>query len=167
MTTAAAAWEIETSSTPAARRLVRVDRRALRHLIAAALRAEAAPPIVLSVTLVDDAEITEINRTYLGKDGHTDVISFEIAAPGTTHASETGAGAPHVGDIYVSVERARAQAAARRRPWEAEVRLLVVHGVLHSLGHDDEEPGARRVMRQREKVCLAAASDVALLFTVE
>ncbi len=82
-------------------------------------------------------------------------------------ASESGAGAPHVGDIYVSLERARAQAAARRRPWEAEVRLLVVHGVLHSLGHDDEEPAARRLMRRREKVCLAEAIDVPPLFAVD
>lgn len=153
-------WEIETSSTRAAAKLATVDKRALRRLIVATLRAEDAPPIVLSVTLVDDAEITDINRAYLGKNRHTDVISFEMAAPGHLHASEAGAAAPHVGDIYVSLERARAQAAARSRPWEDELRLLVVHGVLHSLGHDDEEPVARRLMRRREKVCLAAAADV-------
>ncbi len=152
-------WEIETSVTPAARRLARVDKRALRALIATALTAEDAPPMVLSLTMVDDAEITAVNRAYLGKDRHTDVISFEIAAPGAAH-SHDAADAPHVGDIYVSLERARAQAAARHRPWDDELRLLVVHGVLHSLGHDDEEPAARRLMRRREKVCLAAAHAV-------
>ena len=77
---------------------------------------------------------------YLGIDGPTDVLSF----PASEMDPETGV--HYIGDILISIPRAQAQADAAGHPLEAEVQLLVVHGVLHLLGHDHaqaEEKAAR------------------------
>jgi probable rRNA maturation factor len=88
----------------------------------------------LSIILADDARLHELNLNYLGVDAPTDVLSFP--------ASETDpeSGARYIGDILISIPRAQSQAEAASHPLESEVQLLVVHGVLHLLGHDHAEP---------------------------
>jgi len=100
----------------------------------AALEHEAKPlDSELSIILTDDARLHELNLNYLGVDAPTDVLSFS--------ASETDpeTGARYIGDILISVPRAQNQADAAGHPLEAEVQLLVVHGVLHLMGHDHAE----------------------------
>ena len=87
----------------------------------------------LSIILTDDARLHELNLNYLGVDAPTDVLSF----PSSETDPETGA--RYIGDILISVPRAQIQAAAAGHPLEAEVQLLVVHGVLHLIGHDHAE----------------------------
>lgn len=84
----------------------------------------------LTIVLADDARLQELNREYLGIDAPTDVLSF----PASETDPETGA--RYIGDILISIPRAQAQAEAAGHPLESEVQLLVVHGVLHLLGHD-------------------------------
>lgn len=84
----------------------------------------------LSIILTDDARLHELNLSYLEVDAPTDVLSF----PASETDPETGA--RYIGDILISVPRARAQAEAAGHAPEAEVQLLVVHGILHLLGHD-------------------------------
>ena len=84
----------------------------------------------LTIVLTDDARLHELNRDYLGVDAPTDVLSF----PASETDPETGA--RYIGDILISVPRAQAQADTGAYPLESEVQLLVVHGVLHLLGHD-------------------------------
>ena len=84
----------------------------------------------LSIILTDDARLHELNLNYLGVDAPTDVLSF----PASETDPETGAS--YIGDILISIPRAQTQADAAGHPLEAEVQLLVVHGVLHLLGHD-------------------------------
>ncbi|HAC07989.1 MAG TPA: rRNA maturation RNase YbeY [Gemmatimonadetes bacterium] len=79
----------------------------------------------LSVTLVDDAEITRLNREYRGKDRPTDVISFSLGSPDQP-----------LGDVYVGAEQARRQAEALAVPLSEELVRLAIHGTLHVLGHD-------------------------------
>jgi probable rRNA maturation factor len=88
----------------------------------------------LSIVLTDNEHLQELNLNYLGIDAPTDVLSFP--------ASETDpeSGARYIGDILISVPRARSQAEAAGHPLKSEVQLLVVHGVLHLLGHDHAEP---------------------------
>ena len=88
----------------------------------------------LSIVLTDDARLQELNRDYLGIDAPTDVLSF----PASETDPETGA--RYIGDILISVPRAQSQADAAGHALESEVQLLVVHGVLHLLGHDHGEP---------------------------
>lgn len=84
----------------------------------------------LSIILTDDARLHELNLNYLKVDAPTDVLSF----PASETDPETGA--RYIGDILISIPRAQSQARAAGHPLEAEVQLLVVHGVLHLLGHD-------------------------------
>src|SRR6266496_3280543 len=84
----------------------------------------------VSIILTDNAHLHELNLNYLGVDAPTDVLSF----PASETDPETGA--RYLGDILISMPRAQVQADAAGHPVEAEVQLLVVHGVLHLLGHD-------------------------------
>src|SRR5215212_4591830 len=88
----------------------------------------------LSIILTDDARLHELNLNYLGVDAPTDVLSF----PASETDPETGA--RYIGDILISMPRAQAQAEVAGHPLEAELQLLVVHGILHLLGHDHAQP---------------------------
>ena len=88
----------------------------------------------LSIVLTDEARLQQLNRDYLGIDAPTDVLSF----PASETDPETGT--RYIGDILISMPRAQAQAEAAGHPLEWEVQLLVVHGILHLLGHDHAEP---------------------------
>lgn len=106
-----------------------VDVRRLRPWLAALL-AELAPQArSFGVRFVGDVSMRALNRDFRGKDSTTDVLSF----PG----GETPDGW-YLGDVVVSVPAARRQAAERAHPVGREVRLLLLHGVLHCLGHDHE-----------------------------
>lgn len=98
----------------------------------------------LSIVLTDDARLQELNRDYLGIDAPTDVLSFP--------ASETDpqTGARYIGDILISVPRAQSQADAAGHALESELQLLVVHGVLHLLGHDHADPKEKKRMWQAQ-----------------
>jgi probable rRNA maturation factor len=84
----------------------------------------------LTVVLTDDAQLHQLNRDYLGVDAPTDVLSF----PSSEIDPESGTS--YLGDVLISMARAQAQAQSAGHLLEAEVQLLVVHGVLHLLGHD-------------------------------
>jgi len=88
----------------------------------------------LSIILTNDARLHELNLNYLGVDAPTDVLSF----PASETDPETGT--RYIGDILISIPRAQTQADVAGHPLEAEVQLLVVHGILHLLGHDHAEP---------------------------
>ncbi len=87
----------------------------------------------LTVVLADDEQLQDLNREFRDIDAPTDVLSF----PSSESDPETGR--RYLGDILISVQRAEEQAAAGGHPLEAEIQLLVVHGVLHLLGHDHAE----------------------------
>ena len=107
----------------------------------AALTHQGQPADVdLSIVLTDDARLHQLNREYLGIDAPTDVLSF----PASESDPETGA--TYLGDILISIPRAREQASAAGHQMESEVQLLVVHGVLHLLGHDHAEAKGKRKM---------------------
>jgi probable rRNA maturation factor len=94
----------------------------------------------LTVVLTDDAQLQQLNRDYLGVDAPTDVLAF----PASEVDPETGAA--YLGDVLISVPRAQAQARTAGHPLEAEVQLLVVHGVLHLLGYDHAQAQERARM---------------------
>jgi len=103
------------------------------------LKFDSADPDI-TIVLTDDRQLHELNRDFLGIDSPTDVLSF----PSDESDPETGA--DYLGDILISIPRAREQAQAAGHPLEAEVQLLVVHGVLHLLGHDHAEAEEKALM---------------------
>ncbi len=115
-----------------------------------ALRQQAAPePADLTIVLTDDAQLQQLNRDYLDVDAPTDVLSF----PSDQIDPETGS--RYLGDILLSLPRAQAQARAAGHPVEAEAQLLVVHGVLHLLGHDHALPEEKSRMWQAQSEIMA------------
>ncbi len=134
------------------------DLRRLARLARMVLAAEGAPPGEVGVVLTDDAGIQELNRQYLGHDYPTDVLSFgeQEAAAGQPQFVLPGEGASYLGDVAISLERAREQAAAYGHGWTREVELLLIHGLLHLLGYDDGEESARRRMAARQESLLAS-----------
>jgi probable rRNA maturation factor len=98
-----------------------------------ALLQQSAPDVDLTLVLTSDAQVQALDRDFLGKDAPTDVLSF----PACETDPETGR--RYLGDIIISVPRAEAQSIAAGHPLESELSLLVVHGVLHLLGHNHTE----------------------------
>ena len=97
---------------------------------AALIHQKESPDVDLSIVLTDDAKLHQLNKDYLGVDAPTDVLSF----PASESDPETGV--HYIGDILISIPYAAKSAEKAGHPLESEVQLLVVHGVLHLLGHD-------------------------------
>ena len=95
------------------------------------------------VVVTGDAELRRLNREFRGKDAVTDVLSFP-AAPGPARAS-----AAELGDIAISGVRAREQAREYGHTTEEEIRVLMLHGVLHLMGMDHEVDGGRMARAER------------------
>lgn len=108
----------------------------------------------VSVTLVSDSEIHELNLQYRGKDRPTDVLSFPLGEDGVYDINnETGA--ILLGDIVISMETATRQAEEYGHTLEREVGFLTVHSMLHLLGYDHEtSPLDAANMHEREEAIL-------------
>ena len=83
----------------------------------------------VTIVLTDDAHLQNLNREFRDIDSPTDVLSFDLTDP-VHPESDT------LGEIYISLERARSQASEAERPLPEEVTHLAIHGVLHLLGFD-------------------------------
>lgn len=117
----------------------------VKRAIAKTLEMEDAAGREVSLLLTDDREIHQLNRDYRGVDKPTDVLAFALDEAGPVPVEIS------LGDVVISVERARAQAGSRRVTLDAELELLAVHGTLHLLGYDHAEPEEARVMRARTR----------------
>jgi probable rRNA maturation factor len=111
------------------------------------------PAATASIVLTDDAAIRTLNRDYREVDAATDVLSFPLADPDVLRDPVT---AVFLGEIYISLETARAQARVAKRPFEYEVAHLTIHGLLHLLGMDHHTSSARRKMTAAEKRLMKA-----------
>jgi len=104
----------------------------------------------LSLALVGNREIRQLNAAYRKKDEPTDVLSF----PAGDHLA---GGAKILGDVVISVDQADKQAAKAKRSREDELEILLIHGILHLLGYDHERSAKEaRIMREMEKKILRA-----------
>lgn len=136
----------------------------LERVITAALAAEGVEvPCEVDVLITDDAGIRQINLEQRRIDRPTDVLSFPMFEylPGEPPADDSDAdpatGLTPLGDMVISLERARAQAAEYGHPVERELAYLAVHSVLHLLGYDHVDEGAQKAqMRAREEAILSA-----------
>lgn len=174
-------WLIDITMRPGVPRLVPLI--GLARAIGSALEAARAPrPASIGLILTNDAELSGLNATHMGKQGPTDVLSFPLLQPDAfplhlavppAPRGRSGGGVAfalppgrrlHLGDIVVSVERAKEQAAAGRGGqtgdvhWSSadELLLLVTHGTLHVCGWDHAEPAHETAMRALEQRLLGA-----------
>jgi len=123
----------------------------VRALAGFVLERERVRSAMLSIAFVSRKTMAAMNRRHLGRRGGTDVITFALDRP--TPSS------PIVGDIYVAPEIVREQAKRWCRPVREELARVVVHGVLHAIGHDHPDDDGREasVMWKRQERWLAAA----------
>jgi probable rRNA maturation factor len=114
----------------------------------------------LSVALTDDREIHELNRSFRRRDKPTDVLAFSMregVGPPPTPAGEK-ASCELLGDVVISVDTARRQAAERGRSIDDEVCVLLAHGLLHLLGYDHRTRRQELSMDEKtSQLCRAAA----------
>lgn len=111
----------------------------------------------LSLSFVDNETIRKINAQYRNKDQVTDVISFALEEKVEGEAEIVGVTIPRMlGDIIVSVPKAREQAEAYGHSFERELGFLVVHGLLHLLGYDHQTPAEEKEMFSLQEEILTA-----------
>jgi len=127
---------------------VRVFPNRLRRTAEAALHALGRGDRELHVSVVGDREIRRLNARYLRRSATTDVLAFDLDAPGPTRL---------LGEVIVCADTARRQAKRVGVSVALELDLLVVHGVLHLTGWDDHEPEEARHMHERARQILARA----------
>lgn len=144
---------------------LKIDQRQLGAHLRKAMAALGRPRAELSVSLVDDAEIRQLNREFRGVDAVTDVLSFAM------EEGEQMPGMPVelLGDIVVSLDTAARQAAALASEQQRsdyglrhEVWFLATHGLLHLLGHDHHEPAQAEAMEALERQLMAGVTQANL-----
>ena len=110
----------------------------------------------LSVAVVTVDEMANLNERYRGIKGPTDVLSFGCDDPCVVSGDEPIT----LGDVIIAPEVALAQSAEYGTTVEAELDLLLVHGILHLLGYEHESDEQAEVMQARERILLAAWADL-------
>lgn len=128
------------------------------------------PADALTICLVTNAEIATWNRVYRGKNRPTDVLSFATDEPRSKQrirklpgkrapfASRAASSSKYLGDIAIAPAVARQNARRLGREFDCEMRILVLHGILHLMGYDhetDQGQMERREMRLRRQLGLA------------
>ena len=112
------------------------------------------PEAELSLSFIGDAGIRSLNRTYRDMDQSTDVLAFPLAHTRKLKTGLSHPPPPILGDVVISVPTARRQARSQRHTTRREITALMVHGILHLLGHDHERSREARRMRHKEKTLL-------------
>lgn len=139
-----------------------VDPDRWRRLAVGVLRDEGITASAeMNVLFVDETVIGDLNQRFMGEVGPTDVLAFPIDTEdddpiGSALAGPEGAGPPRLlGDVVICPAVAARNAAERGVGVDDETALLLVHGILHLLGHDHREPEETERMRHRERQLLA------------
>ena len=129
-------------------RKVPVSLPRVRATAEAALDALGRADREVHVSVVGDRAIRRLNARFLHRRQSTDVLAFELGAPGPS---------PLLGEVIICADTARRQAKRVGVPVALEIDLLVVHGLLHLMGWDDHDPRAARLMHEREREILSRA----------
>lgn len=136
---------------------------AMRRLAEVVLRGEHLPDqTAVSLNFVSDDVMASLNEAHMGKPGPTDVLSFPIETLTPGRAPDATPDGPPllIGDVVICPQQVRRQAVAAEVPFQDEMALMVVHGMLHLLGYDHETDDEAEVMEGRERELLALAGRV-------
>lgn len=126
-----------------------VDSEMVLRAVRSTLRAERCPRCDLSIALVDDDRMAKLHERYLNINAPTDVLTFDLADANAGDSNGID------GEIVVSIDTARREAAARGLTPTTELLLYVIHGVLHLLGYDDIDDEQSAIMHAREDALLS------------
>nr|WP_318835930.1 rRNA maturation RNase YbeY [Desulfuromonas versatilis] len=128
----------------------------LRRVARRILSASGCPDAELSVVVVDDEQIRDLNRDYLQRDKPTNVISFAMQ-----EGDGAGLNPEILGDVVISADTAARDAAEAGVSFESELYFLLLHGILHLLGYDHERGTEEqaRIMEEREREIFAMLAE--------
>lgn len=136
-----------------------LDQQWLERVVAQSLAVQNFDSEVeLSLVVTGEETVRKLNQQYRGVDEPTDVLSFALAErkPGDDTPFITPPdGVLHLGEVVISYPQAVRQAEENRHSVEQELALLVIHGVLHLLGYEHDEPAREREMRALEEKVLS------------
>ncbi|MCJ7576622.1 MAG: rRNA maturation RNase YbeY [Dehalococcoidia bacterium] len=134
-----------------------VDGGWVKKIVRQVLKAEGmAPPYEVSLVFTDPETVQRLNRDYRGVDEPTDVLAFYMLPQRGADSSFAlpPDGVTRLGEVIISYPQAVAQAREQGHSPERELALLVIHGILHLLGYDHEEPEEKSKMSERERELL-------------
>ena len=137
---------------------IRISSAKMEMTAQAILNALAFPDGELSILLVDDPRIEQLNRKYLNREGPTNVIAFPMR-----EGSFGDLNPQLLGDVVISTDTAASEAAVANIPTETRITELLIHGILHLFGynHENDEQEARR-MEQKSSELIAVVSGLNL-----
>jgi probable rRNA maturation factor len=128
-----------------------------KKIVRQILKAEdVAPPYEVSLVFTDSETVQQLNRDYRGVDETTDVLAFYMLSQNEVDSSFTlpPDGVTRLGEVIISCPQAVEQASEHGHSSEIELALLIIHGILHLLSYDHEEPDEESRMRERERELL-------------
>jgi probable rRNA maturation factor len=134
-----------------------VDAGWIRKMARQILRTEGVtPPYEVSLVFTDSETVRQLNRDYRGVDKPTDVLAFNMLPQRGVDSSFAlpPDGVTRLGEVVISYPQAIEQAKEQGHSPERELALLVIHGILHLLDYDHEEPVAESKMREEERALL-------------
>jgi probable rRNA maturation factor len=134
-----------------------MDQGWVRRVARTVLKVEGvAAPYEVSLVFTDSEAVRQLNRDYRGIDESTDVLAFCMLPQKEADSSFAlpPDGVTRMGEVIISYPQAAEQAKEQGHVTEKELALLVIHGILHLLGYDHEEPEEEAKMRTREKELL-------------
>ena len=138
----------------------------LRQVVECSLSTQSVgPEVELGLLITDDETVRKLNKEYRGIDETTDVLSFALMEGRADTDSPVFVTPPdgllHLGEVIVSYPRAVKQARENHHAIEKEVALLVIHGTLHLLGHEHDEPTREQQIRAlQERILSEVESDL-------
>lgn len=134
-----------------------VDEDWAKRVAQQVLRAEGvAPPYEMSLVFTDSETVQKLNRDYRGVDEPTDVLAFYMLPQQGADSSFVlpPDGITRLGEVIISYPQAVGQAKEQGHSVDEELALLIIHGILHLMGYDHEQPEEERRMREREEELL-------------
>jgi len=134
-----------------------VEEGGVRRIARTVLKAEGVvPPYEVGLVFTDSETVKQLNRDYRGVDEPTDVLAFHMLPQREVDDSFAlpPDGVTRLGEVIISYPQAVAQAKKQGHSRERELALLIIHGILHLLGYDHEEPEEESKMRERERELL-------------
>lgn len=126
------------------------EEKVIKSILKYMIRHEKLKKIYFNVIIVDNPYIHKINKEYRNTDIETDVISFALE----DEKSENFSNIRILGDIYISIDKAKEQANLYSHSLERELSFLAVHGLLHLLGYDHMNKEDEKIMFTKQKEIL-------------
>lgn len=120
---------------------VAIKKQQIKHLVNTVLAKEAVAKAEINIIFVDDKYITRLNQEFLNKDTTTDVICFNLDVENDTQKE---------GEVYANIEQIIRQAGDFSVPFKDELYRVVIHGLLHLIGYNDQTIEQKQIMTEKE-----------------